>query len=57
MKTIYSIVIWMCLIVLCGECEDTTRFIVSKVIAGILLLVFVKLLEKSMTDDEINEEV
>lgn len=57
MKTIYSIVIWMCLIVLCGECEDTTRFIVGKVIAGILLLVFVRLLSKSMTDDEINEEV
>lgn len=57
MKTIYSIVIWMCLIVLCGECDDITRFIVSKVVAGILLLVFVKLLEKSMTEDEINEEV
>ena len=57
MKAIYSIVIWMCLIVLCGECEDTTRFIVSKVIAGILLLVFVRLLSKSMTEDEINEEV
>lgn len=57
MKTIYSIVIWMCLIVLCGECDDITRFIVSKVVAGILLLVFVKLLEKSMKEDEINEEV
>lgn len=57
MKTIYSIVIWMCLIVLCGECDDITRFIVSKVVAGILLLVFVKLLEKSMNEDEINEEV
>lgn len=53
MKTVYAIAIWICLIVLLAECDDLTTFIVVKAIALVLAIIFCKLLDKSLTEEDV----
>lgn len=57
MKTFSAIMIWACLIVLLAECQNLAVLIVSKSIAGVLIFFFAKMLQKHMSEDELNEEV
>lgn len=57
MKTLSAIMIWACLIVLLAECQNLAVLIVSKSIAGVLIFFFAKMLQKHMSEDELNEEV
>ena len=57
MRTICTIVIMICLLVLVSECDNLMVFVVSKLIAGGLLVVFGNLFAKVMTDEELNEKV
>lgn len=57
MRTVYAIVIWICLIVLCAESDNLVAFLLSKVIAAVVMVVVGKLFIKTMTEEELNEEV
>lgn len=57
MRTLYAVIIWVCMIVVIAEIDNMVAFVVSKVIAGVLIAVFGKLFVKTMTDEEMNEKV
>ena len=54
MRTLYAIIVWVCLLVLCAEVESMKVFIISKVIAGVLIVVFGKLCVKTFNEEELN---
>ena len=57
MRTIYGLIIWACLIVLLAECDSMLAFILSKAIAVVVMVVVGKLFVKTMSKEELNEEV
>lgn len=57
MKMIYSVIIIVALLVLCSECDNLAVYIISKLVAAVVIYVAAKLLEGTMTDEELNEEV
>lgn len=57
MRTISTIAILGALIVLLAECDNITTFIISKSISALILAVFGRLFVKTMTEEELNEEV
>lgn len=57
MRTIYGLIIWVCLIVLMSECDNMVAFIMSKAIAAVVMVVVGKLFVKTMSKEELNEEV
>lgn len=57
MKTLLSLLIWLCVIALLAECDSLSLCIIIKSVAGLLLLICGKALSGILTDEEINEEV
>lgn len=57
MKVFSCLMIWACLIVLLSECPNPTTFIVSKLVASALIVVFGIIFRKNMSKEELNEEV
>ena len=57
MRTIYAIIIWICLLVLCSECDNLLVFVLSKLIAGVVILICGRLFTKTLTKQELEEEV
>lgn len=57
MRTISTIAILGALIVLLAECDTITSFIISKSIAGLVIIIFGHLFTRTMTEEELNEEV
>lgn len=56
MRTIYGMIIWACLIVLVAECDNMLAFVLSKIIAGVVIIIVGKLFAKTMSKEELNEE-
>lgn len=57
MKTVYALLIWVCFMVLCSECDNLTVFVISKAIALLVAIIVGKLFSKTLTEEELNEEV
>lgn len=57
MRTISTIAIMGALIVLLAECDTIASLIISKSISALILAVFGRLFVKTMTEEELNEEV
>lgn len=59
MKVFSAIMMWVCIIVICSEFPnlEINAEAVIKLIAGAFLVFFVKLIEKNLSDDELNEKV
>jgi hypothetical protein len=57
MRTISTIAILGALIVLLAECDTIASFIISKSVSVLILAVFGRLFVKTMTEEELNEEV
>ncbi len=59
MKVFGAIMMWVCILVICAECPNLERIeeIVVKLIAGVFLVLSAKLIEKNLSDDELNEKV
>lgn len=59
MKVFGAIMMWVCVLVICAECPnlEICEEIVVKLIAGALCVLAVKLIERNMSDDELNEKV
>lgn len=57
MRTISTIAIMGALIVLLAECDTITSLVISKSIAGLVIIIFGHLFVKTMTEEELNEEV
>lgn len=58
MKTFLSFIVLACLLVLLAECNDPTIFVISKVVASVVLVIVGKILTTYfMTSEELNEEI
>lgn len=58
MKYVLSFIVLACLLVLLAECNDPTIFVISKVVASVVLVIVGKILTTYlMTSDELNEEI
>lgn len=57
MRTIYGLIIWACLIVLVSECDNMVAFVLSKVIAAVVMYIVGKLFVKTMSKEELDETV
>ena len=56
-KYISIIFIWLAIIAVASECDNLTLFIIVKVGGLLVMYISVKVLEKTMTDKELNEKV
>lgn len=58
MKTILSVVIMACMLVIVSECESLTTLVISKLVAMAVLVLCGRLFVRyCMTDEELNERV
>ena len=56
MRALYSLIIWISLMVLCAECDSLMLFIVGKSVAFLLLVISARLLEKTLTKEDLDEK-
>lgn len=58
MKYVLSFIVLACLLVLLAECNDLAIFVISKVVASVVLVIVGKVLTTYfMTSEELNEEI
>lgn len=58
MRTFFAFIVLACLLVLLAECNDPTIFVISKVVASVVLVIVGKVLTAYfMTSEELNEEI
>lgn len=57
MRTFYSVILVICLIVLVADCENLLALVVTKAVALVLAYVVGKMFVRTLTKDELNEKV
>lgn len=58
MKYVLSFIVLACLLVLLAECNNLAIFVISKVVASVILVIVGKVLTAYfMTSEEMNEEI
>lgn len=58
MRTFLSFIVLACLLVLLAECNDLAIFVISKVVASVVLVILGKILTTYfLTSEELNEEI
>lgn len=58
MKYVLSFIVLACLLVLLAECNNLAIFVISKVVASVVLVIVGKILATYfLTSEELNEEI